>query len=334
MSVQAQGWSLIEYPQGLPTDASVRLESETLPQSGPGQLLIRNLWLSVDPYMRGRMIPVKSYVPPFQLGQWMEGGAVGEVIASNHPDFQVGQTVLHMLGWRDLALSDGTGVTVVDPTLAPAQSYLGVLGLTGLTAWVGLNRIGQVKAGDTVFVSGAAGAVGTMVCQLAKRQGARVIGSVGSAEKAAYLKETLGVDAVLEYKQCDNLAAALAERAPEGISLYFDNVGGDHLEAALANMQEQGQLVICGMIDLYNSDGQRPGPRNLTEVIRRRLSIKGFIASDHMADYGAFVADVAPGLASGEIRAEETVVAGLDQAFNAFLGLFSGANTGKMLVKL
>ncbi|MBY5921689.1 NADP-dependent oxidoreductase [Ferrimonas balearica] len=334
MSVQATGWSLIHYPQGLPNADSVRLEQKTLPELETGQLLIRNQWLSVDPYMRGRMIPVKSYVPPFQLGEWMEGGAVGEVIASNHPDFQVGQTVLHMLGWRDLALSDGTGVTPVDPQLAPAQSYLGVLGLTGLTAWVGLNRIGEVKAGDTVFVSGAAGAVGTMVCQLAKLKGARVIGSVGSPEKAAYLTETLGVDGVVQYKTCGDLSAAVAALAPEGISLYFDNVGGDHLEAALANMQENGQLVICGMIDLYNSDGQRPGPRNLTEVIRRRLRIQGFIASDHMADYGAFVREVGPALASGQVRAEETVVEGLEEAFEAFLGLFSGANTGKMLVKL
>ncbi len=334
MSVQATGWSLIQYPEGLPDANCVRLDSQTLPEPGQGQLLIRNLWLSVDPYMRGRMAPIKSYVPPFELGQWMEGGAVGEVIASNHPDFAVGQTVLHMLGWRDVALSDGTGVTPVDPNLAPAQSYLGALGLTGLTAWVGLNRIGEVKAGDTVFVSGAAGAVGTMVCQLAKLKGARVIGSVGSAEKAAYLTDTLGVDGVIEYKRCDNLTAELARLAPEGISLYFDNVGGDHLEAALANMQDNGQLVICGMIDLYNSEGQRPGPRNLPEVIRRRLRIQGFIVSDHMGEYGAFIQEVGPALAQGQIRAEETVVEGLEHAFEAFLGLFSGSNTGKMLVKL
>ncbi len=334
MSEVSRGWVLKHYPQGLPDATCVALESHPLRSLAEGQLLIQNRWLSVDPYMRGRMTPVKSYVPPFELGEVMQGGAVGEVIASRHPKFAVGDKVLHMLGWRDLALSDGTGVTKLPATGAPLQSYLGVLGLTGLTAWAGLNRVGELKAGDTLFVSGAAGAVGSVVCQLAKLKGAKVIGSVGSEEKARYLTESLGVDGVINYKRTDNLRGALAELAPEGVSFYFDNVGGDHLEAAIANMRDFGQLVICGMIDLYNSDGTLPGPRNLAEIIRRRLRIRGFIATDHMADFGEFAQEVGQAVAKGQIKGEETVYEGLESAFDAFLGLFSGANTGKMLVKL
>ncbi|SHH94111.1 NADP-dependent oxidoreductase [Ferrimonas marina] len=334
MSLQCQGWQLDTYPQGLPTPQDVSLVSHSLPEPQPGQLVIRNHWLSVDPYMRGRMIPVKSYVPHFELGQLMEGGAVGEVIASQHPDFAVGDKVLHMLGWRDLALSDGTGVTKLPEGMAPLQSYLGVLGLTGLTAWVGLNRIGELKAGQTLFVSGAAGAVGTMVCQLGKLKGATVIGSVGSEAKGRYLTEQLGVDGVIHYKQEASLTKALSRVAPQGVDLYFDNVGGEHLEAAISNMNDFGQLVICGMIDLYNSDGNRPGPGNLTEIIRRRLKVQGFIATDHLADFNAFAQEVGAALAQGQIKAEETVYQGLESTFDAFLGLFSGANTGKMLVKL
>ncbi|GAA4899692.1 NADP-dependent oxidoreductase [Ferrimonas pelagia] len=334
MSQLVRGWKLNEYPQGLPTEATASLVEQALPPLQADQVLIENRWLSVDPYMRGRMIPVKSYVPPFELDQLMEGGAVGEVIASNHANFPVGTQVMHMQGWRDYALSDGSDLTPLPAVGAPLQSYLGVLGLTGLTAWAGLNKVGQLQAGDTLFVSGAAGAVGSVVCQLAKLKGARVIGSVGSDDKGRFLTEQLGVDAVINYKTCDNLSQALAALAPEGLSFYFDNVGGEHLEAAIGNMQDNGQLVICGMIDLYNSDGSIGGPRNMTEIIRRRLTIKGFIATDHMADFGEFAAEVGGAMAQGQLHAQETVYQGLDSTFEAFLGLFSGANTGKMLVKL
>lgn len=334
MTQTIKGWQLNQYPEGLPTTQDVSLTENQCPDLEEGQLLIRNEWLSVDPYMRGRMIPVKSYIPPFQLGKLMEGGAVGEVIESKHPDFQVGDKVLHMLGWRDHAITNGEGVTKLPQTGLPIQAFLGAMGLTGLTAWGGLYKIGEVKEGDVVFVSGAAGAVGSIVLQLAKLKGATVIGSVGSDEKADYIVNELGADKAINYKTCGDLTEALQQAAPDGITLYFDNVGGDHLRAAIANTRDFARLVMCGMIEVYNAAERPGGPNNLSEIIRRRLKVQGFIASDFMPQFNEFAAEVGAYLAKGQLKYDETVYEGIESTFNAFLGLFSGANKGKMLVKL
>ncbi|WP_298442297.1 NADP-dependent oxidoreductase [uncultured Ferrimonas sp.] len=334
MSQQFKGWQFQQYPVGLPDHSTVSLVEQQLPPIAAGQVLIRNQWLSVDPYMRGRMIDAKSYVPPFQPGQLLEGGAVGEVIESNHNDFPVGSQVMHMQGWRELAISDGSDLTPVGGHGLPLQSYLSIMGLTGLTAWAGLNKVGQLKAGDVVFVSGAAGAVGSIVVQLAKLAGAKVIGSAGSDEKVAWLTDTLGADAAFNYKHSTDLGQTLRELAPEGISLFFDNVGGAHLQAAMANMQDFGRIVSCGMIDQYNAAAPVAGPSNMAEFIRRRIRMQGFIAFDFMADFNEFAAEVGGYLASGKLHNPETVLTGIESTFDGFLGLFSGANTGKMLIKL
>ncbi|QIZ75455.1 NADP-dependent oxidoreductase [Ferrimonas lipolytica] len=334
MSHSFKGWQFQHYPVGMPDSSTVTLVEEQLGDLSTGQVLIKNLWLSVDPYMRGRMINTKSYVPPFQPGELLQGGAIGKVIESNNPQFPVGAEVMHMQGWRELAISDGSDLTAVGGHGLPLQNYLSVMGLTGLTAWAGLNKVGQLRADDVVFVSGAAGAVGSIVCQLAKLAGAKVIGSAGSDSKVAWLSQQLGVDAAFNYKHSDDLTATLKSLAPEGISLFFDNVGGAHLQAAMANMQDFGRIVSCGMIDQYNAEAPVAGPTNMADFIRRRIRMQGFIASDFMADYQQFAADVGGYLMAGKLVNQETVVEGIESTYDGFLGLFSGANTGKMLVKL
>ena len=334
MTKMVNGWQLNHYPTGLPTTETVSLTQQPLPELQAGQLLIRNLWLSVDPYMRGRMMPIKSYIPPFQPGALMEGGAIGEVVESQHPEFKAGDKVLHMQGWRDLAISNGEGLTKLPESGLPIQAFLGVMGLTGLTAWAGLNKIGQLTADDVVFVSGAAGAVGSIAIQLAKLKGAKVIGSVGSDEKAHYITQQLGADQAINYKTASDLSEALHQAAPEGISLFFDNVGGEHLRAAMANCQDFARIVTCGMIGTYNATERPAGPDNMSEIIRRRLRIQGFIASDFMAEFPQFSTEVGGYIASGKLKYDETVYEGIETTFDAFLGLFNGANQGKMLVKL
>jgi NADPH-dependent curcumin reductase CurA len=245
---------LQKRPQGLPTPAAFTIATVEVPDPKPGEVLVRNLYMSVDPYMRGRMVDRKSYTPPFPLHEALTGGAVGQVVQSDHPDFAEGAHVLHGLGWREYFISGGNGLHKIDPLQAPAQRYLGVMGMPGQTAYFGLLDIGAPKAGETVFVSAAAGAVGSIVCQIAKLQGCRVVGSAGSPEKIAWL-EKVGVDAVLNYKETDNLTRTLGKLCPDGIDVYFENVGGDHLQAALTHMNNHGRIVACGMISQYkNSD--------------------------------------------------------------------------------
>lgn len=320
-------------PVGIPTLDNFQLATVDLPAPGPGQVLVRNLFMSVDPYMRGRMVDRKSYVPPFQLDEVMTGGAVGVVEASNGGPFAVGDHVLSMYGWREAFVSDGRGLTQVDPASAPVESYLGVMGMPGMTAYVGLLDIGAPKAGETVFVSGAAGAVGSVACQIAKLKGCRVVGSAGSDDKVAWLKETAGVDAAFNYKTMP-VAAALAKFCPDGVDVYFDNVGGDHLEAALHRMNNYGRVVACGMISLYNATEPSAAPRNLALVVGKRIKIQGFIVSDHMDRAPEFYADMGAWLAEGKVVSEETVMEGIERAPDAFVGLFTGENVGKMLVKL
>lgn len=252
-----------------------------MPAIGDGEILVENKWLSVDPYMRGRMNDSDSYVPPFELNAAMEGGCVGRVIESANEDFSKGDWVLGNQGWRRYWASDGAGVQKIDADRAQPQNYLSVLGLTGMTAYVGLFEIGKLKQGDSVFVSAASGAVGSIVCQMAKLNNCRVVGSAGAAEKIDWLKEKAGVDAAFNYHDVDDVSAKLKQLCPDGIDVYFDNVGGDHLEGAIDNMNRDGRIICCGMISGYNDKSPRPGPNNLFKIIGKRLRLEGFIVRDH-----------------------------------------------------
>ena len=324
---------LAARPHGEPTPAEFRLEDAELPDPGAGEVLVRNRWMSVDPYMRGRMNDARSYVPPFQVGAPLDGGAVGEVVASGDPGVPEGSTVLHGLGWRELALVPAKRVQPVDPQAAPAQAYLGALGMPGLTAYVGLLDIAGLREGDVVFVSGAAGAVGSLAGQIAKSRGHTVIGSAGSPEKVALLRDQLGFDAAFNYKD-GRVRDLLRAAAPDGIDVYFDNVGGEHLEAAIGSLRLHGRVALCGAISAYNATEPVPGPRNLGQAVGKRLTLRGFIVSDHSARMPDLVAEIGPALAEGRIVVRETVVDGLEQAPQAFIDLLRGANTGKMLVRL
>lgn len=324
---------LASRPEGAPTPETFATVSKEIPAPGPGQFLVKNLYMSVDPYMRGRMRDQKSYVPPFQVGEVMSGGAVGEVIASQNDAFPVGQHVLGMEGWREYYISEGKGQRKIDGSLAPLSAFLGVLGMPGLTAYIGLHHIGQPKEGETVFVSGAAGAVGSVVGQLAKQSGCTVVGSAGSAKKVSFLTDELGFDRAFNYKEGD-LGEQIKANCPEGIDIYFDNVGGPMLDAALASMNSFGRIPVCGMISQYNATGALTGPSNIINVVSRRLKIEGFIVSDHFDKMGPFMKKVGGLLKEGKIKFEETVVEGIENAPDAFLGLFRGDNLGKMIVKL
>lgn len=327
-------WHLTARPHGWPTPEDFALREAAVPEVGEGQILVRNLHFSVDPYMRGRMNDVKSYVPPFQLDQPMDGGAVGEVIASRTDAFAVGDHVLHGLGWREYAVLDAPRASKVDASLAPLTAYLGVLGMPGLTAYAGLTEVASFKEGDAVFVSGAAGAVGSEVGQIAKLKGAsRVIGSAGSDEKVKLLVEEYGFDAAFNYKNGD-VTQQLKDAAPDGIDVYFDNVGGDHLEAALSAFNVHGRAAICGMISVYNATEPTPAPRNLALVIGKRLRLQGLLVSDHAALQPKFVEEVSAWIRSGELKYSETKVEGIENGVEAFLGMLRGENTGKMIVSL
>lgn len=321
-------------PNGLPTPDDFSLERVEISEPAEGELIVRNSFMSVDPYMRGRMVDRRSYVPPFALGEVLNGGAVGEVVQSRNERFSEGDRVLSSQGWREYFLSDGKGLQKVDPDLAPIQSYLGILGMPGMTAYVGLLDIGKPEEGETVFVSAAAGAVGSVVCQIAKIKGCRVIGSAGSDAKIGWLKENAGIDGAINYRQAKNLHKALGEQAPDGLDIYFDNVGADHLEAALSHMRDYGRIIACGAIAVYNATEPTPGPRNLGLMIGRRLRMQGFIVSDHGDRRQSFVEDMSSWMAEGKIVWEETIVDGIESAPDALIGLFTGHNIGKMLVKL
>ncbi|HYD49716.1 MAG TPA: NADP-dependent oxidoreductase [Terriglobales bacterium] len=323
-------------PVGMPTAENFELVETEMPRPGRGQFLVRNLWMSVDPYMRGRMMDRKSYVPPFAIGQPLDGGSVGEVIESQHDGFAAGEYVCGFAngGWREYHLSDGTMMQKIDPSVAPLQAYLGVLGMPGLTAYTSLLRIGEPKPAETVFVSAAAGAVGSVVCQIAKLKGCRVVGSAGSQEKIRWLTQEAGIDAAVDYKTCGNLLEAVGAACPKGIDIYYDNVGGLHLEVALELMNKYGRLVECGMISMYNDTAPPPGPHNLVYVVGKSLKMQGFIVSDFLDMVPSFFTDMGSWVREGKIRWQETVVEGIANAPQAFLGLFRGDNLGKMLVRL
>jgi NADPH-dependent curcumin reductase CurA len=320
-------------PSGVPNAGNFELATVTLPDPGPGEVQVRNTWMTVDPYMRGRMNDVRSYAPPFQIGEAMQGGAVGEVIASNDPAFKPGDAVQSFLGWREAFTAPAATVQKLDTHGLPPQAFLGVAGMPGLTAYVGLLKIAALKDGDVVFVSAAAGAVGQVVCQIAKLKGHTVIGSAGGADKAAWLKE-LGVDHVIDYKAEPDLTAALMRAAPDGIDVYFENVGGAHMEAALMAARPFGRFALCGMISQYNATDLGEGVRGLIMAVGKQLRLEGFIVSSHVDMQADFIRDMSGWIASGKVKWRETVEEGIENAPTAFLKLFKGENLGKMLVKL
>lgn len=327
-----QQWVLASRPTGMPTAENFRLETVELPALSDGDILVSNTVATVDPYMRGRMNDVKSYIPPFQIDQPLTGGAVGTVLASKSEKFKVGDSVRHPYGWQTAAVLADSEATPVDLNVAPAAAYLGILGLTGLTAYAGLTEVGEIKQGDVVFISGAAGAVGSAAGQFAKQLGAaKVIGSAGSDEKVQRLLE-LGFDAAFNYKD-GQVAEQLAKAAPEGIDLYFDNVGGDHLEAAISSLRTFGRVAMCGAISQYNSTETPTGPRNLALVIGKCLTLRGFVLGKYLHLAAKFQETMAPLVVGGEISYDVTTRHGIENMPSAFLELFSGGNTGKMVVE-
>ncbi|HJT85177.1 MAG TPA: NADP-dependent oxidoreductase [Nitrososphaeraceae archaeon] len=328
---------LTSYPIGLPSENNFQLVQVEIP--GPtkeGEFLVRNIWMSVDPYMRGRMRKEEgtSYIASFKLDQPLEGSCVGQVISSKNKQFTVGDYVLGNFGWREYWLSNGLDVIKIDPTLAPIQSFLGTFGMPGLTAYVGLLKIGEIKKTDALFVSAASGAVGSIVCQIAKIKGCHVIGSAGSEEKVKWLVDQAGIDYAFNYKKVDDISGELVKVYPNKIDLYYDNVGGKHLEAALDNMKTFGRIILCGMISQYNADTPVPGPSNLFLAITNRLRLQGFIVRDHYDLLKEFHNAMTKWVGEGRIKWKETISEGIENAPKAFLGLFKGENFGKMLVKI
>jgi NADPH-dependent curcumin reductase CurA len=334
VSIATREWQLVRRPHGAPVDEDFRLVPTERPDPAPGEVVVRTIAMSVDPYMRGRMNATKSYAPSWELGKTMIGGAIGQVVASRSDDVPEGAIVLHGLGWRDVAVLPAAHVSVVQPLPGlPLSLYLGVLGMPGLTAWAGLFRLAAFQPGDAVFVSGAAGAVGSLVGQFARLRGAsRVVGSAGTPEKVAWLR-SIGFDAAFDYHD-GAVADLLAAAAPDGIDVFFDNVGGEHLEAAIGAFRTNGRAALCGSISNYNAVTAPPGPRNLGLIVGKRLSLRGFIVGDHADLRPEFVSAVSGWLRDGSLVARETVVEGLDSAVDAFRALLSGGNTGKMVVRL
>ena len=324
-------------PEKLPSAENFELVEVPVPEPKAGEIVVKNLYMSVDPYMRGRMRDVKSYADAWQLGEVMNGGAVGKVIESQSPDFAVGDYVRTGLGWREYSLSTIKGgypkeVTKIDPSLGPLSAYVGTLGMPGMTAYVGLKKIGEPKAGETLFVSAASGAVGAIVCQIGKILGCRVVASAGSDEKVAWLKEEAGVDEAINYKTVDDLESAVAKACPDGMDVYFENVGGKHLVTALNLMNDFGRIVLCGMIAQYNES--LPGPQNLGMAIGKQIRLQGFIVTTYWDMYEQFLKDMGQWISEGKLKWKETVVEGVEKAPEAFIGLFKGENFGKMVVKL
>jgi hypothetical protein len=325
---------LASRPSGWVTEDNFECTTAPVPQPADGELLVRNIFMSVDPYMRGRMNDTKSYIPPFQLGEVLQAGVVGQVVASRNAKFSEGDCVTGMLGWENYSLSDGSGLRIVDAGPAPLSYHLGILGMPGMTAYVGLMEIGAAQPGETVFVSAASGAVGSVVGQLAKIHGCRVTGCAGSDEKLELLTSEFAYDAVFNYKNSESLSASIAEVCPDGIDVDFENVGGDIFEAALWNMRMHGRVALCGMVANYNDDKPQAGPRGMMVLIARRLTIKGFIVFDHDQACKEYVTKAATWLAEGKLHYRETVAEGIENAPSAFIDMLKGGNIGKQIVRL
>ena len=328
---------LASRPKGQPSKENFRLEQTEIPEPGDGEVLLQTVYLSLDPYMRGRMSAAKSYAKPVELGQVMVGSTVNRVVTSKHPDYAEGDVVLGNSGWQQYSLARGEGLRKLDPAQAPVSSALSVLGMTGLTAYVGLLDIGKPQAGETVVVSSAAGAVGSVVGQIAKLSGCRVIGVAGTEEKNAYLKETLGFDESLNYK-AEGFAAELARACPNGVDVYFENVGGEVFEAVLPLFNVGARVPVCGLIAHYNQtslpEGPNQVPQLMSAVLTKRLLLQGFIVGDHLARLPDFTRDMSRWVSSGKVKYKEDIVKGLENAPGAFLELLSGGNFGKLLVQV
>ena len=318
---------LAARPQGAPRETDFECREADERDPAEGEVAVRNVLVSVDPYMRSRMTGVRTYVPPYEIGDVVDGAAVGRVTASRHVGFTEGDWVQSRLGWCERGIAAGGDLRKLDPALAPPSTALGVLGMPGLTAWVGLVDVGRVKEGETLWVSGAAGAVGSVAVQIARLRGLRVIGSAGSPQKVDWL-QSLGIEAF------DYNATPAKDALADGIDAYFDNVGGSQLESALFALRPFGRVIACGAISRYNDEGPQPGPRNLGLIVTKRLRVEGFIVLDHLDRFRAFVEEVGPWVRDGKIVYRETIVEGIDSLPGAFAGLFSGDNIGKMLVRV
>jgi len=326
--------TLAARPSGMPKPSDFKLVESPVPDPGPGEFLVRTLYVSVDPYMRGRMNDVKSYAPPVQIGEVMGAGAVGKVVASQNPKFQAGDVVEGFFGWQQYAISTGTGVRKIDPSLAPISTALGILGMPGLTAYFGLLDIGKPREGETVVVSGAAGAVGSLVGQIAKIKGCRAVGIAGSDEKVAWLSDELGFDAAFNYKTTPNHTAKLAELCPKGIDVYFDNVGGTITDAVFPLINVGARIVVCGQIAQYNADRNETGPRVLWNLIVKQARAEGFLVFQFASRYAEGLTEMAGWLKTGKLKYREQFVDGIENTPRAFIGLLQGENTGKQLVRV
>jgi NADPH-dependent curcumin reductase len=323
---------LASRPTGWVKESDFRVVESEIPKPGDGQVLVKTLYLSLDPYMRGRMNDQRSYAAKVELGQVMEGEVVGEVVESGNAKFRPGDTVAARVGWQRYGLSDGSNLRKVDPALVPVSAYLGVVGMPGVTAWIGLNDIGQPKAGETVVVSAASGAVGSVVGQLAKARDCRVVGVAGGAEKCSFVVQELGFDACIDHRAGD-WQKALAAATPKGIDVYFENVGGALLDAVLVRCNPFARIPLCGMVSQYNAV-DRYGVQNLMMAVGMRIRLQGFIVSDHMARWPEALKELAQGVRDGKIKYRESVTEGLENAPRAFIGLLKGENFGKQLVKV
>ncbi|MGH9737575.1 MAG: NADP-dependent oxidoreductase [Candidatus Acidiferrales bacterium] len=325
---------LAARPVGMPKESDFELVSEPLSPLAEGQMLLRTQYLSVDPYMRGRMTGVRSYADPVNIGELMVGGTVGEVIETRNPDFRVGEVVSGFWGWQEFAVSDGSGLRQIDPKLAPVSTALGVLGMTGMTAYFGFLEICQPKAGETVVVSGAAGAVGSLVGQIAKIRGCEVVGVAGSDEKVAWLTGELRFDAAFNYKSTDDYVARFQQLCPNGVDCYFDNVGGAISDAILSVINTKARIAICGQISQYNLAKPEPGPRVFRYLLTKSARAEGFLVYNFAKNFPEGIAQMAKWIKEGKIKYRETIVEGFESAPRALIGVLSGENTGKMLVKM
>ena len=325
---------LAKRPEGTPDRDTFELAEEELPEPDPGEVLVRTRYLSVDPYMRGRMNARESYAKPWAVGEPLQGGVVGEVVASEGTDFEEGDVVAGNLQWADYATARASELQPVDPERGPVSTALGVLGMPGRTAYFGTREVAEPRAGDTFVVTGAAGAVGSVAGQIAKLSGARVVGFTGSDEKVAFLEDELGFDAAINYKETDDYRTALDEATPDGVDCYFDNVGGPITDAVFSKLNVDARVAICGQISLYNAEELPTGPRKLGTLIETRARVEGFLVSDFAPRFEAATRRLGKWVASGEIQYRETITEGLENAPDAFLGLFEGENIGKQLVKV
>jgi len=325
---------LAERPQGRPDEDTFEMEERSVPDPGPGEALVRTLYMSVDPYMRGRMRDAESYADPWAVGEPMRARVVGEVVESNGAGHEPGDVVLGNLQWAEYATAPGPALTGVDPDLAPISTYLGVLGMPGNTAYFGVQEVGQPKAGETFVVTGAAGAVGSVAGQIAGLDGARVVGFAGSDEKVAFLEDDLGFDVGINYKTTDDYGAALHEAAPDGVDVYFDNVGGEITDAVFQQLNVDARVAICGQIALYNATEMPTGPRKLMKLIETRATVEGFLVSDFSERFSEATTQLGEWVTAGDLQYRETVTEGIENAPEAFLGLFEGDNIGKQLVRV